>query len=93
MAWATNFKQAAVANALPRNRLERIKQFFHLNDNSKQPQKETPEYDKFVGLHKKLNEISQEEEYQSIYEQMLSYKGQQTISSNKAPQVGFQDVH
>ncbi|XP_049306580.1 piggyBac transposable element-derived protein 1-like isoform X2 [Bactrocera dorsalis] len=85
MAWAANFKLAAVENALPRNRFEKIKQFFHLNDNSKQPQRGTPEYDKLYkvrplldAIKKEFNEISQEE-FQSIDEQMIAYKGQHNL--------------
>lgn len=81
MAWASNFKLAAVGNALARNRFEKIKQFFHLNDNSKQPQKGTPNYDKLYKVRpmldiikKQFNDISQEE-YQSIDEQIIAYKG------------------
>ncbi|KAI8125261.1 PiggyBac transposable element-derived protein 2 [Lucilia cuprina] len=85
MAWAANFKLAAVASALPRNRFEKIKQFFHLNNNTKQPQKGTPEYDKLYkvrplldSIKKKFNEIPQEE-CQSIDEQILAYKGQHSL--------------
>lgn len=57
MAWAANFKLAAVANALPRYRFEKIKQFFHLNNNTKQPQKGTPEYDKLYKVRHLLDSI------------------------------------
>lgn len=81
MAWADKFKLSAVSNAMPRNRFEKIKQFFHLSNNAIQPEKGQPGYDK---LHKvrpllnhikqKFNEISQEE-FQSVDEQMIAYKG------------------
>ena len=81
MAWSAKFKLTAVSNALSRNRFEKIKQFFHLNDNTKQPKKGTPEYDKLYKVRpmldiikQKFNEISQEE-HQSIDEQMIAYKG------------------
>lgn len=81
MAWAENFKLAAVANALPRNRFEKIKQFLHFNNNAVQPQKGQPGCDKLYKVRpllnfikRKFNEIPQEE-FQSVDEQMIAYKG------------------
>ena len=81
MAWAPNFKMTSIATALPRTRFEKIKKYFHLNNNSVQPQKGQSGYDKLYKVRPllnfiktKFNEISQEE-FQSVDEQMIAYKG------------------
>ncbi|XP_043064548.1 piggyBac transposable element-derived protein 3-like, partial [Drosophila ficusphila] len=85
MAWTNNFKLSAVSDALPRNRFEKIKSNFHINDNLKQPGKGEDNYDKLYKirpllnkLKEKFNEISQEE-YQSCDEQMISFKGHHSL--------------
>ncbi|XP_050338956.1 piggyBac transposable element-derived protein 3-like [Bactrocera neohumeralis] len=85
MAWAKNFRHTAITESFVRNRFEKIKQYFHINDNSTQPQKGDSNYDK---LHKvrplldkfkeKYNQIPQEE-YQSIDEQIIAYKGHNSM--------------
>jgi len=85
MAWSNNFKLSAISDALPRNRFEKIKSYFHINDNLKQPGKGEDKYDKLYKirpllnkLKEKFNEISQEE-YQSCDEQMISFKGKSSL--------------
>lgn len=81
MAWAENFKLAAVGNALPRNRFEKIKQFLHFNNNAAQTEKGQPGYDKLYKVRPLLNFIKSkfnaipQEEFQSVDEQMIAYKG------------------
>lgn len=85
MAWSNDFKLTVISDALPRNRFEKIKSFFHINDNSKQPAKGVENYDKLFKirpllnkLKEKFNEISQEE-HQSCDEQMISFKGKSSL--------------
>lgn len=81
MAWTKNLRLNAITESLTRNRFEKLKTFFHINNNANQAERGDKNFDK---LHKirpllekirgKCNEIEQEE-YQSIDEQMISYKG------------------
>uniref|UniRef100_A0A1I8N2Y9 PiggyBac transposable element-derived protein domain-containing protein n=1 Tax=Musca domestica TaxID=7370 RepID=A0A1I8N2Y9_MUSDO len=98
MAWAENFKLAAVGNALPRNRFEKIKQFLHFNNNAAQTEKGQPGYDKLYKVRPLLNFIKSkfnaipQEEFQSVDEQMIAYKGQHSLKQylpNKPHKWGF----
>lgn len=81
MAWSSKFRLPAVADSMSRSRFEKIKTNFHLNDNSKQPQKGSDGYDKLYKIRPLLSKMKkicnelEQEEYQSVDEQMISFKG------------------
>lgn len=81
MAWSNKLKLSPISDSLSRNRFEKIKQFFHFNDNSKQPEKGHPNYNKLYKLQpllsvlkKKFNALPQEE-HQSVDESIIAFKG------------------
>ncbi|XP_018798517.1 PREDICTED: cAMP-specific 3',5'-cyclic phosphodiesterase-like [Bactrocera latifrons] len=95
MAWTPSFKLSAVADSLSKTRFEKIKGAFHLNDSTKQPQPVSPDYDKLykirpllARLKEKCNKL-QQEEHQSIDEQMIKFKGHNSL---KAPNSNYSDV-
>ncbi|XP_015438099.1 PREDICTED: piggyBac transposable element-derived protein 3-like, partial [Dufourea novaeangliae] len=85
MAWMPNFRLSAVADSLSRVRFEKIKEAFHINDNTQQPERGSANYDKLYKIRplldkmkEKCNKINQEE-HQSIDEQMIKYKGRHNL--------------
>lgn len=81
MAWAKEFNFTSITQSLSRNRFEKIKESFHLNDNACEKKPNEPDFDKLFKvrpllnhLKKKFNEIPQEER-QSIDEQIIPFKG------------------
>lgn len=81
MAWSNKLKLSPISDSLSRTRFEKIKQFFHFNDYSKQPEKGHPNYNKLYKLQpllsvlkKKFNALPQEE-HQSVDESIIAFKG------------------
>lgn len=85
MAWMPNFRLSAVADSLSRARFEKIKESFHINDNTQQPERGSPNYDKLYKIRPLLDKMKEQcnkidqEEHQSIDEQMIKFKGRHSL--------------
>lgn len=98
MAWMPNFRLTAVADSISRARFEKIKESFHINDNSQQPEHGPNNFDKLYKIRPLLNKMKEkckridQEECQSIDEQMIKYKGRHNLKQYlpmKRNKLGF----
>ncbi|BES89619.1 Hypothetical protein NTJ_02426 [Nesidiocoris tenuis] len=96
--WSKPCRYPPVADVMSRNRFEKIKQYFHLNDNTLEKKRGDAGYDKLFKIRplidhllEKFNEIPGEELH-SIDEQMIPFKGRSFLkqyNKSKPHKWGF----
>lgn len=81
LAWTNEMRLPLVADVMPRNRFEKLKQFLHFNDNNSQKPKNSPDYDKLHKIRPLIDKLKStygripQEEFQAIDEQIIPFKG------------------
>lgn len=81
MAWSKEMRIPLIADVMPRNRFDKIKQFIHFNDNTKQKARDHPEYDKLFKIRPLVDKLKNSyakippEEFQAVDEQIIPFKG------------------
>ncbi|XP_065069915.1 piggyBac transposable element-derived protein 3-like [Rhopilema esculentum] len=85
MYWSRELNISSISETMPVNRFDKIKSFFHCNDNSKNVQRSHPEFDKLFkvrpvidSVQNKCRKVPQEEKH-SIDEQIIPTKGRSPI--------------
>ena len=83
--WTQSTQVSSISNIMSINRFEKIRQYFHCNDNSKNVQSSDPNYDKLYKVRpvvdsvlKKCRQIPPEEVH-CIDEQIIPTKGRSSI--------------
>lgn len=85
MIWSKKLKLNFITDNMSRVRFEKIKTFFHLNNNSKQQKKGEPNYDKLYKVRPLLNLLKDrfnnlpQEEFQCVDEQTIAFKGKSSL--------------
>lgn len=87
MYWSPSTQIQQITRALKGgvNRFENLKRFLHFNDNSRMPNRDSPDYDKLYKLRPIINSVLSKcqalepEEYHSIDEQMIPTKSKSSI--------------
>ena len=86
--WSTNdiLGTPALVKAMSRFRFEEINRYIHLNDNTKMPERESPDYDKLFKVRPFIDAIKANfliqyhpNEHQSVDEAMIKYKGRTSL--------------
>lgn len=86
--WSSNeeIRDSYISSLMSRNRFMWILGNLHLNDNTKQPKKDSPDFDKLYKLRPFLNKLLytyklyyQPDEHQSIDESMIKFKGRSSL--------------
>lgn len=80
--WRRSLRNDMVANVMPRNRFEQILSLLHISDNTKQPAKNSPQYDRLYKIRPLLNncaanfeDCAEWEAVNAVDEQMCPFKG------------------
>ena len=85
MYWSPYTKCSAITEVMGLKRFEIIKRYFHINDNTNMPKKGTPDFDRLYKVRPLVNSVvekcrqAQQEECQSIDEQMILTKSRSPI--------------
>ncbi|XP_049964512.1 piggyBac transposable element-derived protein 3-like [Schistocerca serialis cubense] len=83
--WAEATIFSPIADPMPRNRFDKLRNYLHVNDNTKMKQREDPDYDKlfrerpFVEKIKQGFSIIEPEEYHSVDELIMPFKGHSSL--------------
>ncbi|KRX23486.1 PiggyBac transposable element-derived protein 2 [Trichinella nelsoni] len=84
--WSTELRCDAIADAMSRNRFREVLRYLHFNDNSEAVfDRESPRYDRLFEIRPLIESIRQsclrleQEEYQSIDEEIIPYKGRNKL--------------
>ncbi|XP_046997940.1 piggyBac transposable element-derived protein 3-like [Schistocerca americana] len=81
MYWAEATRFSPLADSMPRNRFDKLRNYLHVNDNTKMKPREDPDYDKLFKVRLFVDEIKQgfsiiePEEYHSVDELIIPFKG------------------
>lgn len=85
MYWANETRIPLIADVMSRNRFEKLRTMLHINDNFGMRERDDPKYDKLFkirpfidSLRKNFSEI-QQEEYNSVDEIMIPFKGHSAL--------------
>ena len=98
MYWKTDTRYDQICAVMSRDRFELIKRYIHFNDNNKDKRKQDENRDRLFKIRPlfealRQNCLSQQpEEYNSINEQIISFKGRSLLRrymSNKPHKWGF----
>jgi hypothetical protein len=85
MYWADTKRLEPIADVMSRNWFETMRNYFHMNDNSTMKVHDDPEYDKlftarqFVDSIKSSFQEIEVEEYNSVYELIITVKGRSSL--------------
>ncbi|XP_049835106.1 uncharacterized protein LOC126278874 [Schistocerca gregaria] len=85
MYWAEATRFSPIADSMPRNRFDKLRNYLHVNDNTKMKQRDDPDYEKlskvrpFVDKIKQGFSIIEPEEYHSVDELIISFKGHSSL--------------
>ncbi|XP_049799909.1 piggyBac transposable element-derived protein 3-like [Schistocerca nitens] len=85
MYWTEATRFFPIADSMPRNRFDKLRNYLHVNDNTKMKQREHPDYDKlfkvrpFVDKIKQGFSIIEPEEYHSVDELIIPIKGHSSL--------------
>jgi hypothetical protein len=77
MYWAEATRFPPIAETMPRNRFDKIRNYFHVNDNSKMKHREDSDYDKLFKVRPFIDRIKENfshieaEEYNSVDELII----------------------
>lgn len=83
--WRKETRYPPVADIMSRNRFDKLRTYMHVNDNTKMLQRNSPGYDKLfkirpmVDILRRNFQSIEPEEYQSVDELMIPYKGRNTL--------------
>lgn len=85
MYWANETRIPVIADSMSRNRFEKLRTMIHFNDNSTMHSRDHPDYDKLFKVRPFVDAIQKNfvktanEEYNSIDEIMIPFKGRSSI--------------
>ncbi|XP_049809306.1 piggyBac transposable element-derived protein 2-like [Schistocerca nitens] len=85
MYWTEATRFSPIADSMPRNRFDKLRNYLHVNDNTKMKRREDPDYDKlfkvrpFVDKIKQGFSIIEPEEYHSVDELIITFKGHSSL--------------
>ncbi|XP_049792477.1 piggyBac transposable element-derived protein 3-like [Schistocerca nitens] len=80
---ATRF--SPIYDSMPRNRFDKLRNYLHVNDNTKMKQREDPDYNKLFKVRPFVDKIKQgfsvieAEEYHSVDELIIPFKGHSSL--------------
>lgn len=85
MYWAQETRIPAVADVMSRNRFEKLRTMFHINDNSEMKERNHPDYDKLFKVRPFIDALLsnfsnvEPEEYNCVDEIMIPFKGRSSL--------------
>ncbi|XP_049794505.1 piggyBac transposable element-derived protein 2-like [Schistocerca nitens] len=85
MYWAEATRFSPIADSMPRNRFDKLRNYLHVNDNTKMKQREDPDYDRLFKVRRFVDKIKQgfsiiePEEYHSVDELIIPFKGHSSL--------------
>ncbi|XP_049855114.1 piggyBac transposable element-derived protein 3-like [Schistocerca gregaria] len=85
MYWAEASRFSSIADSMPRNWFDKLRNYLHVNDNTKMKQREGPDYDKLFRVRPLVDKIKQgfsiiePEEYHSMDELIIPFKGHSSL--------------
>jgi hypothetical protein len=85
MYWADTTRFAQIANVMPRNRFDKMRNFFHINDNNSMKAYGDLHYEKLFKVRQFVDSIkasfleTDAEEYNSVDELNISFKGHSSL--------------
>ena len=84
--WNTTMRVCAISDVMTRARFEFIMNSLHLSNNTLQPDRGDPDYDKLFKVREFLNNLNRNfeshadpEPIMSVYEQMIPFKGRHSL--------------
>jgi hypothetical protein len=83
--WAEATGFPPIAETLPRNRFDKIRNYFHVNDNSKMKPREDPDHDKLFKVRPFIDRIKEyfshivADEYNSVDELIIPFRGHSSL--------------